>query len=100
MKQTISGKMRTPSNKVMVLALLLPLLLLAAQVHCCISLAPSAQDSHICPICCATGTAIVTSAIRVELAPVAKRLEVSWLVLAASFFIPRDIAPRGPPSLA
>ena len=56
-------------------------------------------DSHVCPICSATGTAVQTPSLIVEMAPAINRLEVSGVVVFVPPVVPRSIAPRAPPAV-
>jgi len=87
------------SKKLLGLALLLGSILFAAQLHCCVDLNSRTLDSHVCPICSATGTAIATPSPIFEMAPSINRLEISGPLIAVPLVIPRNIAPRAPPAV-
>ena len=80
------------------LLILLGSILIAAQLHCCVDLNSRSLDSHICPFCSATGTAVPTPSLIVEMAPAINWLEVSGEVVPIPLVVPRSIAPRAPPS--
>ena len=92
------GKMLIRSKPAFLLAALLASLLLGAQLHCCVDLNSQSPDSHVCPICSVAGTAIVTAAPTMEMAPAVNRLEESGVAVAIPFVVPRSIAPRAPPT--
>jgi len=80
------------------LALLLAGIFLAAQLHCCVDLNPSALDSHVCPICSTTGIAVATPSLVLALVPAINRLETPPVLAAVSVVVFRNVAPRAPPA--
>jgi hypothetical protein len=98
-KRTNIGNMSEKSKRFFFLALLLAGILLAAQLHFCVDLNSSALDSHVCPICSTTGTAVPTPSLIVEMAPAINRLEIPGIPAGAPLAVPRSIAPRAPPAL-
>jgi len=91
--------MPSKSKRFFFVALLLGGILLAGQQHCCVDLNSRSLDSHVCPICSATGTAVQTPSLIVEMAPAINRLEVSGVVVFVPPVVPRSIAPRAPPAV-
>jgi hypothetical protein len=71
---------------------------LGAQFHFCADLS-AAQDSHFCPVCSATSSAVLSQPFSIAPLPVANRLETRSLSLVISTHIPLSISPRAPPSL-
>jgi len=93
------GKMPEKSKRFFCLALLFASVLFAAQLHCCVDLNSQTIDSHVCPICSATGTAVPTRSLIVEMAPAINRLELTGVVVSVPLVVPRSIAPRAPPNV-
>jgi hypothetical protein len=85
------------TKRVFFLAVLLGLVLLVAQMHCCVDLTTGAIDSHACPICSSVGTAIGPPAPIVAMVPAINRLEVITTVTEVPLVVFRNVAPRGPP---
>jgi hypothetical protein len=81
------------------LVALLASVLFGAQLHCCLDLNSQTLDSHVCPICSAAGSAVVTSAVHVEMAPAVNRLEEFRVLAVVPLVVPRSIAPRAPPAV-
>jgi hypothetical protein len=94
-----SRKMAEKSKQFFCLALLLGSILFAAQLHCCVDLNSRSLDSHVCPICSATGIAIATPSPMVEMVPSINQLEISGVVVSVPVVVPRSIAPRAPPAV-
>jgi hypothetical protein len=86
------------SKQFFYLALLLGTILFAAQLHCCVDLNSRPLDSHVCPICSATGTAITTPSPVVEMIPSSNHFEISGVAVSVPLVAPRNIAPRAPPA--
>jgi len=93
------GKMPEKSKQFFCLSLLFASVLFAAQLHCCVDLTSPTIDSHVCPICSATGTAVPTPSLIVEMAPAINRLELTGVVVSVPLVVPRSIAPRAPPAV-
>jgi len=81
------------------LALLLGIICLGAQLHFCADLTGAPSGTHICPVCSAVGAAVVTPSPSIVLIALVKPLEAPAHVFAISPEIPRDTSPRGPPAL-
>jgi hypothetical protein len=90
--------MPAKSKRFLFVALLLAGIFLAGQLHCCVDLSSRSLDSHVCPICSATGTAVTTPSLVVEMAPAINRLELTGVVVFVPVVAPRSIAPRAPPA--
>jgi len=90
-----------PSKKqsLCLLALLLGVTFLAAQLHYCVDLAPLASNTHFCPICSTAGHAVATTTPDVTVTPATQRLEMSLQRDAVSLVPLREVAPRGPPTV-
>ena len=91
--------MAVKSTRIYLLAVLLGVVFLAAQLHCCLELNSGTLKTHACPICSTTGTAIATSSPVVAMVPAVNRLEVSGVTVEIFIVVLRNIAPRAPPSL-
>jgi hypothetical protein len=86
------------SKRVHFLALLLGVVFLAAQLHCCVDLNSRTLDSHVCPICSAAGAAIATPSLTIAMVPAINRLEVFVVTATVPVVVPRNVGPRAPPS--
>jgi hypothetical protein len=86
------------SKRVHFLALLLGVVFLAAQLHCCVDLNSRALDSHVCPICSAAGAAIATPSLTIAMVPAINRLEVFVVTATVPVVAPRNVGPRAPPA--
>ena len=86
------------SQKFNFLVLLLGIVLLAAQLHCCVDLNSRTLDSHICPICSTTGTAIAAPSLIVAMVPAVNRMEISDVTAPVPVVVLRNVAPRAPPT--
>jgi hypothetical protein len=91
-----------PSNKkiLCILALVLGVTFLAAQLHYCVDLSSEASSTHFCPICSATGHAITTTSPDVAATPTVYQLELSSSEKSAIATNFREVAPRGPPCIS
>ena len=87
------------TKRVYFLAILLGVVFLGAQLHCCADLSSKSADSHICPICSAAGTAIATPSLLMVMVPAINRLEVFTSVVVVSVEFSRATSPRAPPIL-
>jgi hypothetical protein len=90
--------MSVHSKRVHFLALLLGVVFLAAQLHCCVDLNSRTLDSHVCPICSAAGAAIATPSLTIATVPAINRLEVFVVTATVPVVVPRNVGPRAPPS--
>lgn len=97
-KKGDSGEMPGKSKRVYFLALFLVGVLLGAQMHCCLDLSSRTMDSHLCPICSTTGTAIATPSVILAMAPAINRLEVAGVKAVFVVVVLRNVAPRAPPA--
>jgi hypothetical protein len=86
------------TKRVYFMALLLGVVFLGAQLHCCADLSSNSADSHICPICSATGTAIATPSVIITTGPAINRLVVLSVVASVPVVVFRNVAPRAPPA--
>ena len=86
------------TKRVYFLALLLGVVFLGAQLHCCGDLSSNSADSHICPICSAAGTAIATPSLIMAMVPAINRLVVLSEVASVPVVVFRNVAPRAPPA--
>ena len=86
------------SKRVHFLALLLAVVFLAAQLHCCVDLNFRTLDSHVCPICSAAGAAIATPSLTIATVPAINRLEVFVVTATVPVVAPRNVGPRAPPA--
>jgi hypothetical protein len=85
-------------KKLQFLALLLGILFLAAQLHCCVDFNSRTVDSHVCPICSATGAAIATASLIIAMVPAVNRLEISEVTATIPVVVLRSVGPRAPPA--
>jgi hypothetical protein len=90
--------MSVHSKQLKFLALLFGIIFLAAQLHCCVDLNSRTLDSHVCPICSATGAAIVTASPIIALVPAINRLEVFVVPATVPVVVLRNVGPRAPPA--
>ena len=90
--------MSVHSKRFHFLALLLGVVFLAAQLHCCVDLNSRTLDSHVCPICSAAGAAIATPSLTIATVPAINRLEVFVVTATVPVVVPRNVGPRAPPS--
>jgi len=81
------------------LALLLVVILLGAQLHFCMDLTASPSDSHLCPVCSAVASVVVTQSPSIDMIRVADRLEIAPLVVTLSSAVQRATSPRAPPTV-
>jgi hypothetical protein len=90
--------MASKSPRIGFYALFIGIVFLAVQFHFCADLTSGPSTSHICPICNAAGSALVTSIPGIAIIPVSNRLEN--LASPSQIFsdIPRGTSPRAPPS--
>lgn len=86
------------TKRVYLLAVLLGVVFLAAQMHCCVELNSRTMDSHVCPICSATGIAIATTSPTLAMVPAVNRIEVAVLRAPVPVVVLRYVAPRAPPA--
>jgi hypothetical protein len=90
--------MPAKTKRVYVLALLLGVVFLAAQLHCCLELNSGTLDSHLCPICSTTGSAVAAPSLTMAMVPAINRLEVLPVVATVLVVVLRNITPRAPPA--
>jgi hypothetical protein len=87
------------TKRVYILALLLGVVFLGAQLHCCADLSSNSAASHVCPICSTAGTAIATPYLIMAMVPAINRLVVFASVVFVSVEFSRATSPRAPPIL-
>jgi len=85
------------TKRVYILAVLLGIVFLGAQLHCCADLNSGLTDSHVCPICSTAGTAIATPSMILAMVSAIDRLEVFGKMDPVPVVVLRDVAPRAPP---
>lgn len=85
------------SKRLYFLVLLLGMVFLAAQLHCCLEMNSRTLDSHFCPICSTAGSAIATLSPILVHAPSINRIEVAGVTVTLPTVVLRNIAPRAPP---
>ena len=93
-----SGLMPGKTKRVYILAILLGVVFLGVQLHCCADLTASTTDSHVCPICCTAGTAIATPSVIMVMVPAINRLVVLSVMPTVPVVVFRNVAPRAPPA--
>ena len=86
------------TKRVYFLAILLGVVFLGAQLHCCADLSPSSAASHFCPICSTAGTAIAAPSPIITMVPAINRLVVIRVVASVPVVVFRNVAPRAPPA--
>jgi hypothetical protein len=87
------------TKRVYFLAILLGVVFLGAQLHCCADLSSNLTDSHICPICSTAGTAIATPSLIMAMTPAINRLVVLRVIPTVTGVVFRNVAPRAPPAV-
>jgi len=81
------------------LVLLVAVGFLAAQFHFCADLNAGPSGSHLCPLCSAAGSAIVSPSVSVAVPiSVAKPLDALTIAFAASAELSPSLSPRAPPA--
>lgn len=80
-----------------VLAILLGIIFLAAQMHCCVDMNSGVMSSHICPICSAAGSAVATPTVMMATLHATSRLEDTGTVRTVPIIEMRNVSPRAPP---
>jgi hypothetical protein len=83
---------------VRLLALLLGIIFLGAQLHYCADLTNTPTSTHFCPVCSAVGAAVVTPSPSILLVSQVKPLEMRALAVASLPEIRRSTSPRAPPA--
>jgi hypothetical protein len=86
-------------RSIRLLALVLAIGFLVAQLHLCADLTSSPYGSHNCPFCTVASSALVTQAPDIALVSLVNRLQSRAVVLNLFSAVPRAISPRAPPSL-
>jgi hypothetical protein len=86
-------------RSIRLLALVLAIGFLVAQLHLCADLTSSPYGSHNCPFCTVASSALVTQAPDIALVSLVNRLQSRAVVLDLFSAVPRAISPRAPPSL-
>jgi hypothetical protein len=82
------------------LALLLGIVFLGAQLHFCADLTSAPSGTHICPVCSAIGAAVLAPSPGIVLVALIKPLEARTHAFVSSPEIPRDTSPRAPPAFS
>jgi hypothetical protein len=88
------GRVKLPA----LIAVLLALVVLGAQLHSCEDLTAGPLASHVCPICSVAATVIVAAALLILLMPAADRLEIRGITVSVPLVVPQNLTLRGPPS--
>ena len=86
------------TKRVYSLTLLLGVVLLGAQLHCCVDLNSRILDSHVCPICSTANTAIATPSLIMAMVPTIDRLDVLGVMVTVLVVVLPNVTPRAPPS--
>jgi len=81
------------------LTILIGVVFLGAQLHCCVDLGPNAKNSHVCPVCSTVGTAIVISYLVITMVPAIDALDIFASIVFARADFSRATPPRAPPIL-
>ena len=82
-----------------ILVLLFAVGLFAVQFHLCADLTTGPAGSHLCPLCSAAGTAIVSPAPVSAPVPMARLLEPLSTACAVSAELSPSLSPRAPPAV-
>ncbi len=98
-KLILTSVMPHSQRNIGLLALLLALIFLGAQLHYCADLTSTPSGTHICPVCSAIGAAVVTPAPSISVVSQVRPLEVFAHVVASSPAMPRATSPRAPPAI-
>jgi uncharacterized membrane protein len=88
------------SRNAFVLALLLAVVFLAVQLHCCADLTTQSLDSHVCPVCSTVAAAIAIYCLIFFFVLDSRRFEVLYALPSLPHVILRSTTPRAPPLLA
>ncbi len=97
-KLRLSKYMRSKTQGIRIVALLLGIIFLGTQFHFCADLTATPSASHICPLCSTAGSAVATQSPVIAIVPVMNRLEIATLVISVSTAVPRATSPRAPPA--
>jgi hypothetical protein len=98
-KLILTNVMPNSRRNIGLLALLLALIFLGAQLHYCADLTSAPSGTHICPVCSAVGAAVVTPAPSITVISQVRPLEVLAHAVASSPEILRATSPRAPPAI-
>jgi hypothetical protein len=90
--------MPSKTKRAYFLALLLGIVFLGAQLHCCVDLNSGPVSSHACPICSTAGSAIATPSLILAMVPAVNRLEVLGVTTEVPVVDLRNVSPRAPPA--
>jgi hypothetical protein len=88
--------MRIANHKVAILAVLLVLVILGAQLHCCTDL--TSESSHLCPVCSTAHSVAPVAPIRCAGLVLSHRVEVLTTPKFVSVLLPLVLSPRAPPA--
>jgi hypothetical protein len=91
--------MRVSARLLRALALFLAVAFLAAQFHFCVDVSSGPSGSHICPVCSAAGSAMVTHAVTFDPVLHVNRFEEFSRATAPSVEAFLSLSSRAPPSL-
>ena len=89
--------MRDSRHKIAILAMLLALVFLGAQLHFCTDL--NAAPSHPCPVCSTADSIAPTAPIQDVGLVLSRRAETPAALDFISIVLPSVISPRAPPAL-
>jgi len=89
--------MHDSRHKVAILAMLLALVFMGAQLHFCTDL--NAAPSHTCPVCSTVDSVEPTAPMQDTGLGLSHRVEVPAALDFVSIVLPSVISPRGPPAL-
>jgi hypothetical protein len=85
-------------KSVVIFALLLAVLFLGAQFHFCADINPGPASSHICPVCSAAASVVVTSTPAISFARTVNRLEASAEAKSPTAVFLPSLSSRAPPA--
>lgn len=87
-----------PGNGSRLSALILGIVFLTAQFHCCADLTSDPYSLHVCPFCTVTGSAILIPLPSIATLPIVSRIEHSPEIFDISYAVSRATSPRAPPA--
>lgn len=85
-------------NSLAVFALLLAVLFLGAQFHFCADINPGPVSTHICPVCSAAASVVITSAPAISFASTIGRLEATAEIEFPTVVFFPSLSSRAPPA--
>ena len=97
-KLRLTKHMGSKSRHIGVLALVLGVIFLGAQLHFCTDRSATPTAAHICPICSTAGVALTTRSPSILIVPTTNRLEIVPTVISIRSAFTRSTSSRAPPT--